>query len=312
MKCVAGIDEAGLGPMLGPLVFGATLLRGPAETLADLRSALAPVVARDAAAIPHRLAIDDSKKLFAGRRSLLPLELTVLATLHPGAPLPTTLEEVVRDDGGEWPPWYAPIGRPVPRVTEPGLAASWRDRWPRELAERGVTHVASFVRPVLEVELNDCFRRRAMNKADAVLHCVGPILRRLAALVPDDDLDVAVDRLGGRAYYGEFLAATFPMRPLATLEETPTRSRYALKDGARTVTVTFEVDGDSIHFPVALASMGAKYVRELFVERLNAHFERRKPGLVATAGYHDDAQRWLGHVGDVLTADERRALVRDR
>jgi hypothetical protein len=130
--------------------------------------------------------------------------------------------------------------------------------------------------------------------------------------VPDDDLMLLVDRQGGRHYYGEFLLTVFPLRRLRVLEETETRSTYELADGCRTITVCFEVEADGTHLPVALASVGAKYVRELFLRRFNAHFGGRKPGLKPTAGYHDDAWRWLADAADVLTAEERVALVRER
>jgi len=310
---VAGVDEAGLGPTLGPLVVGAALFRGSPEALADLYGRLDGLVARDPAAIPDRLAVDDSKRLFAGRRTLAPLELSALATLRPGAPLAARLEQLHDAPTEGWPPWYSAAADepPLPVEADPALARAWRERWPAELAARGVEPVALFVRPVLEDELNACFRA-GLNKAQAVLTRLAPVLRRLAARVPGDDLRIVVDRLGGRRYYADFLRTVFPLRPLAALEERETRSCYELRDGARTLTIAFEVEGDGRHFEVALASVAAKYVRELFVRRLNAHFARRKPGLRFTAGYPHDATRWLAEAADVLTASERATLVRER
>ena len=96
------------------------------------------------------------------------------------------------------------------------------------------------------------------------------------------------------------------------LVETETISTYAITDGSRTITVSFEVDADRRHLPVALASCGAKYLRELLMARLNAFFARRKPDLKPTAGYHDDAWRWLDDAAEVLSAEEKSALVRER
>jgi len=309
---VAGIDEVGLGPTLGPLVLGAVLFRGPSACLGDLFSELKGFVRRTPSIRRDRLPIDDSKRLFAGRRSLAPLELPALATMRPRQPLATRLEELLEAAASGWPPWYLHAGAcDLPCEVQPELVAEWRARWPAELASRGIEHVASFVRPVLEGELNDCFRR-GLNKSEAVLTRLAPVLRRLATLTPDEELTLLVDRQGGRHYYGDFLLTVFPLRRLRVIEETERCSTYVLDDGRRTITVCFEVEGDGLHLPVALASVGAKYVRELFLRRFNAHFGGRKPGLKPTAGYHEDAWRWLADAADVLTAEERVALVRER
>ncbi|MBL8840141.1 MAG: hypothetical protein JNL90_01295 [Planctomycetes bacterium] len=312
MKAVGGIDEAGLGPTLGPLLFGATLFTGPAPAVGDLRAALAGVVGERFDPAGATLAIDDSKRLFAGRRTLAPLELPALAVLRPGAARPATLEAAVAADGdaAEWAEWYR-AGDALPRACDAALVEGWRARFAAELAARGLALVEALARPVFEPQLNGCFAR-GMNKGDAVLSCVAPLITRLAAAVPQHDLELVVDRLGGRRYYGDFLRHLFPLRPLVVVEEEPERSRYRLRDGARTLEIAFEVDGDRRHLPVALASLCAKYVRELFVERLNRCFAARRPGLLPTAGYPQDAARWLADVATTLEAGEREQLVRQR
>jgi SAM-dependent methyltransferase len=64
--------------------------------------------------------------------------------------------------------------------------------------------------------------------------------------------------------------------------------------------LSFEVEAEDRHLPVALASMGAKFVRELFMRRLNAFFAERKPGLAPTAGYVEDGRRFLAEVKPIL------------
>lgn len=308
MKVVAGIDEAGLGPTLGPLCLGFTAFRVEARA-APLFERCRAFIARDPAAAPERLAIDDSKRLFAGRASLAPLELAALAAVAPGAPRPDSLESFLGTDAAGWPAWYAGGEARLPVAVEPDHVMSWRERWPAELARVGVKPLACAVRPVLEGELNDCLRG-GMNKAQAVLARIAPLLASAAALDPAADLEIRVDRLGGRKFYGPLLQSVFPLRPLAVLEEEETCSRYRLRDGGRTIEVSFEVEGDGRHLEIALASIVAKYVRELFVARLNRHFAARHPTLRPTAGYPQDARRWLDELGDALSAGERAALVR--
>jgi ribonuclease HII len=310
MKVVAGIDEAGLGPTLGPLCLGFTAFRvaARADTLFERCRRF---VARDPAAAPERLPIDDSKRLFAGRASLAPLELAALAAVAPGAPPPASLEEFLGADAAGWPAWYAGAGAPLPVAVAPGHLSSWRARWPEELARVGVTPLACSVRPVLEGELNESLRG-GQNKAQAVVAKVSPLIARAAALDPAADLEIRVDRLGGRKFYGPLLRSIFPLRPLTVVEETDRCSCYELRDGGRTITVSFEVEGDGRHLEIALASVVAKYVRELFVARLNRHFAARRPSVRPTAGYPQDAKRWLEELGDALTESERAGLVRLR
>jgi hypothetical protein len=310
MKVVAGIDEAGLGPTLGPLCFGFAAFRTPRDG-AGLFERCKTFVARVPDAGGERLAIDDSKRLFAGRASLAPLELAALATLAPDADGPTRLEELAGGDAARWPAWYARGGEPLPSEVAPELVARWRGRWRDELERVGVAPLACSVRPVLEGELNDSFAR-GLNKAEAVLARVGPLLARAAALDPACDVEIRVDRLGGRKFYAPLLRSTFPLRELAVLEETETVSRYELRDGRRRIRVSFEVEGDGLHLEIALASVVAKYARELFVARLNRHFAARRPGVRPTAGYPRDAQRWLDEFGDALSAGERDGLIRRR
>ena len=104
------------------------------------------------------------------------------------------------------------------------------------------------------------------------------------------------------------------------LEESDLRSRYVIEgvgaDGApRRAGVSFLVEGERHHLPVALASMIAKYTRELAMMRFNRAWcglarERANVEIKPTAGYSTDAGRWLRDADAFLTAEERRRLVR--
>ncbi|MFM8817867.1 MAG: hypothetical protein ACKOHI_08385, partial [Phycisphaerales bacterium] len=66
------------------------------------------------------------------------------------------------------------------------------------------------------------------------------------------------------------------------------------------------------NLPIALASMAAKFARELHMRRLNAFFARHVPGLAPTAGYVQDGRRFLDDVGAAAKrlGIAREALVR--
>ena len=52
--------------------------------------------------------------------------------------------------------------------------------------------------------------------------------------------------------------------------------------------------------PVALASMVAKYVRELLMQRLNRFFRGQMTGLKPTAGYFKDGRRYVTEIKPVI------------
>ena len=64
--------------------------------------------------------------------------------------------------------------------------------------------------------------------------------------------------------------------------------------------VRFVAKADAHDAPAALASMTAKYVRELFMEGLNDFFAAKRKGLRRTAGYAVDGRRFLDDVRDLL------------
>jgi ribonuclease HII len=92
--------------------------------------------------------------------------------------------------------------------------------------------------------------------------------------------------------------------PVQVIEETDTRSAYLIGDERESpLVVTFEVGAEERHLPVALASMAAKYTRELSMRRLNAYFADRLPGLKPTAGYVEDGRRFLAEVKPILARE---------
>ena len=118
MLFYAGIDEAGYGPMLGPLCIGSTLFKvndcDPATGAPDLWSLLEEAVCRRPTDKKRRIAIDDSKTLKGARGSkahpLRPLERGVLAFMQAGLDItPESDEELLSAlDAGITPdPWYS-------------------------------------------------------------------------------------------------------------------------------------------------------------------------------------------------------------
>ena len=66
------------------------------------------------------------------------------------------------------------------------------------------------------------------------------------------------------------------------------------------MTISFIVGAEQVHLPVALASMSAKYTRELLMQRFQAFFLGISPDTNPTAGYGSDANRWRDEISPHL------------
>ena len=85
MAWIIGIDEAGYGPNLGPLVMTSVACQVPDEHAdADLWQRLAGAVRRGRDRDDGRLVVDDSKVIHSSARGLAALEQQVLALLWRG------------------------------------------------------------------------------------------------------------------------------------------------------------------------------------------------------------------------------------
>ncbi|MDZ4656912.1 MAG: hypothetical protein SH868_04960, partial [Bythopirellula sp.] len=104
-------------------------------------------------------------------------------------------------------------------------------------------------------------------------------------------LHVVCDKHGGRNRYGALLQHHFPDVWIDTLAESGPASRYAWGPPESRVDICFRVKGEA-ELPVALASMTAKYHRELAMRAFNAFWCARIPDLRPTAGYPTDAKRY--------------------
>lgn len=330
----AGVDEAGYGPMLGPLCVGVSVFRvnewSPGAPAPDLWRALAPIVCKEAseARRPDRIAINDSKRLKGSQgpgdvRALAHLERAVLCVLACAGERADTDEVLLRAMGVDLgvAPWYAGPPNPLPFNAEAGACAVLANSLHAAMHRAGVECLALRVHALHEGAFNDqCDAQgsKASVNFALVARALQGVWKRWGATDESDDeggVRIVVDRQGGRAAYGAALRRAFPGASIETLEETHRASRYRVRGDAadgrpRTATILFQPEAESSHLPVALASMAAKLAREVAMLRFNRHWVERKPGLAPTAGYVTDARRWLRDAADAISPAERRQLVR--
>ena len=309
MAILAGIDEAGLGPVLGPLVMCASVFEVP-DALADqpLWDSLAPAVARKPGRKSTALAIGDSKKLF-NRKSAKPLrhlERAVLSALAASDQHPRTLADILTmitadaRSGAEEYPWYRPEEVALPRVlsaTDVSLSANALGVAMRKVGirMRGIRSECVFVG-----EFNRIIRA-TRNKSTAALGITFRLVEYLWRRLRSGSMHIHIDRQGGRMRYISALERAFEGCSFKILREDPDCSDYEMSDARRTARITFSVGGEAASMPVALASMAAKYLREVFMEMFNTFWSAHIEGLIPTAGYYTDGRRFYGEIQDAMT-----------
>lgn len=323
MLVYAGIDEAGYGPMLGPLCVGCTAFvledADPAEGPPNLWSILSDALCRSKRDGRKRIAIDDSKKLKGANTSrtihpLAHLERGVLAFAGADGDLPADDAALFDRLGVEMAdrPWYASdTALPLAwSVDELHIASA---RLHRVMTRAGVACPLLRCRAIDPQDFNEDVARMGRKSAvnfDAAMRHADAVWRAWPHAHPR----VIVDRQGGRISYRRQLQMTWPEAHIRIVAESAEMSRYRLDRAGSLLTISFHRESEGRHLPVALASMTAKYVRELHMARLNRFFIGHMPELKPTAGYVQDGRRYLQDIAPLI--DElglpRRSLVRSR
>jgi hypothetical protein len=342
---VIGLDEAGLGPNLGPLVVVGTLWQlSDALPLDQLWAACATcVVSQRQQADPLRFAIGDSKQLYQPGKGLEPLARGVWATV--GSALRQTSPEgaPAATFSDLWDRLVFPVPSPPLRNLSPnqsapsaigplfqpwctlaaldaaslghGLAipfANDAQRWQALQIERQFQLLTAAARVVEPAEFN---RRldAGQNKSELVSRVHWEVLSHLLTAArqrrnqPTETADrqtglVVSDQHGGRRFYGSLLMELPDVDWVTPISETDVGSVY--RSGS--LEFRFEPRAER-HLPVALASMTAKYLREVWMESFNEYWCGFVPGLKPTQGYPVDARRFWTDIADVRESQGFRA-----
>ncbi len=289
---LAGIDEAGYGPRLGPLCVGFAAMElepfdplDPPNVWAMLRPAVGRARAKSAA-----LQVDDSKKLKrATGWPFEPHERSCRAHLSAIGVGVSSDVEALGALGVE-----APAGSPgsLDLALDAAAAAIAANALRRRAGGSGVRFTRLSVDAAHAGRFNDGWRR-TRSKAAFEFEMIAPKLRWTWERAEEGAL-VTLDRLGGRTRYGDSLRAAIPdAEEVVELGRDARRAVYVVRDAQRRMHVEVLVGGDGKRYPTALASIAAKWSRELVMARFNRTFGELAPELNPTAGYGTDAARWI-------------------
>jgi len=301
MAILIGIDEAGYGPILGPLVVSAAGFSLPERLLnQSLWRILSQSVHKKPAGGLGRVVINDSKKLHRGKGNYQLLQRGVLSFLSAESGLgpPATLAQLLNlldcnnhTQLSEY-PWYDNLAGDYPlryslddiTIAAGALAA--------DLKNKDMKIVGLWSQPVMVGEFNQLVAA-TNNKASVLFTRICQLVDRGYRRFGKENLQFVIDRQSGRSHYRTVLQRMFPELKLKILKEEPSVSSYHLAGPSGMMKIHFLAQGDDRQLPISLASMTCKYLRELFMELLNNYFQKHCPGITTTAGYYTDGQRFL-------------------
>lgn len=325
MLFYAGIDEAGYGPVLGPLVVARTVFRlnrakatgTPTSLWATMKSA----VCRKHKDTNGRIAVGDSKLLYNSSLGLGRLERGVLSFLNTAGKSPRRLDDLLRlmacDELSRVPdePWYRdPLGGPELPVEADGDDLLKYARRLSRTARRAEVQVEDMSAALVFAERFNRTVEASGSKAACLWEFVAGHLRFIWEKHAEHHPFVAVDSLGSRKDYRGLLAVAMPWADVVPAGQRPGQSAYKISDGDLGMRVLFRVRCEEAHLPVALASMAAKYLRELLMLRFRAFWLDRAPGVKPTYGYLPDGRRFIGEIEPLIRSlgIKRESLVRSR
>lgn len=323
MQYILGTDEAGYGPTLGPLLVGSSLWElpddlAPSELAAHLATEVVMTREMLSAAsrigrvtnTPPPLLLADSKVVYTPARGVTDLEQSIFALLAMSGDVPRDWHTLWQRVAPDWlppasDPWHQDIALALPLEAGAAVAKVAGAHFATALAARSIQLHPLRAVAVFPQRFNALVAQLG-NKATLLSHCTLELARQsLDALAPARAL-VSCDKHGGRSSYASIIQQVFGVPLVRTIVEGRYESRYTCTYRGEPLELVFLAKGES-QLPTAVASMLAKYLREVAMIPLNQYWQAAVPGLRATAGYPEDAKRFLAEIA----AEKVRRNVND-
>ena len=311
--------------MFGPLVIARSVF-ALEDGWSDLEppclwQAMSKAICRKTSDKKRRIAVNDSKQLYTPARGLHHLERGVLSFAALAGLESQRLDELLHAVAYDAPSrqpdqlWYSDdTGGPLlPSTIDSGQLTISKGQL-RRAAEAGGVQMDHLNAAVIYEDRFNHMVAATRSKASCTWTFVAGHLLAIWKAHGERDPLVVIDRQGGRQHYRDQLAMVFEGAEVDVLGETPLSSDYQIIDGDRRMTVLVQTGSEERHLPVALASMTAKYLRELLMSRFNAFWLSHQPQTAPTAGYAKDGKRFLADIEPLIVklGIDRSELIRAR
>jgi len=301
---LVGIDEAGLGPILGPLIVSAAGFTVPAAgSQADMWQLLGESISPEKKHLAGRLLVCDSKKAYTPSTGIAFLEKTVLSCLQYLGKTPASVTELIdllcpacKNRLAEY-PWHKDLSRHDIKFNYDDIAIS-AGALGRNLDKNGMALItlASFC---FDVAFYNDMIQKVNNKSTVLFMAVCSLVDEIIKGTQHRSFHFIIDRQGGRTRYTRQLRTMFPEMELKVLKEEDSISSYQLYTSYKNVKIDFAVKADAIFLPVCLASMVSKYLREQLMNCINSYFVAKCRQLKPTAGYWTDGKRFINDLKEI-------------
>ncbi len=278
--------------------------------LNDLHRRLRSIVSL--AASDTHIAIADSKTLYKPGHGLRQLERGVHAALtaigYPARCWSDLLRSCDADPEGRHSQlcWHDGFDCSLPIDAASEELVLLGERLAAACDEVGVRPLAVRARLVFPAEFNELCEKFG-SKGAALSHVTIGLLREVIDRARDLGRPLAevsspvyalCDKHGARNRYAALLQHHFSEHWIEPILEGHTESRYEWGPPESRAHCAFRMQGEAF-LPTALASMTAKYLRELAMRAFNEFWCVRVPGLRPTAGYPGDAPRFKREIEGV-------------
>jgi len=311
---IIGIDEAGYGPTLGPLIVSAVVFETPQPRL-NLWKSLGSVVSQDhrhhSKTGANRLIVCDSKRVYQPSRGIGLLERTVLTFLKQSGIKcwPISARQLINHlayrGSAHAPHYYEDANLEIPLMAVPDDIDKCALILHAEMARKSIKFHQVVCNIIDVADFNQLIKRG--NKADLLFSATAQLIAYIYdSLTRTGDkthhLEFYIGKQGGRTYYRDLLSRLFTGHKVLVIRETQISSSYRIfsPEGSK-CSVRFVRDGETASFTIALASMYAKYLREVLMRMFNRFYQQYLPELKPTAGYPQDARRFIKDITPLIT-----------
>lgn len=302
MGLVIGMDEAGYGPNLGPLVITVSVWEVPGHPRdTDFWAELRDVVSQERPNSDDQLQIADSKQVYSPGKGLRQLERGVHSVLtQRQAPLNSLhqltawLTHSAINENGESllniEPWFQNTDLKLPLECEALELSAPVTRLNRALSNAGIRLLSLRSDIVLTERFNELTREYGSKGLTLSRSTLG-LLRSVWNPDSDEATLVICDKHGGRNRYDDLLSEQLDGQMIQRQGEAREKSVYRV---GRTELI-FRTGAEAF-FPVAVSSMVCKYLRESCMELFNQFWQKHMPELRPTKGYPEDARRFRSEI----------------